>query len=579
MLDLTRVEQFARRFTVRDRRTNRPVPFCFNPSQLRIHENLKQHVAKGRRAFVIVLKGRRLGISTWARFLQLAHGLEKDYAEPLILGQKAVTAKALYREVVGLAQQLPMREGKDWKFTQEKMEFFDRSSVFTWQTAGNVVGTRGLGFTMLHATEAAYYVNRDVFPAVFSTLSDDPENAGIIETTPNGIEGPGQAYYELWNASKAGETEYLAQFLPWHEDPDYIADARTVKDAPRDEYEKFLMKDLGLGKERVAFYRITLKSKCDGSLDRWRREYPGNDEEAFMASGDPVFNFEDISAAEKWSTDVWSEQAELQTRDGHRASIVRKDNGRFTIYEKPAPGAHYFIGVVVGHAARNDDGSRAQDMLAAIAWNGETGKLAAMLHCVLEGHSAAHLVYSLGCFYNRGMVATEDSQGGYGTKIFQEMRDRLRYPNQYKWKGRNDKVSSEKSSQSLGFTFTQYTRKMAVTGMLTALRRQEIIPSDSKFVEQMQSIQWEPEGWRFEAIANLDEVFWAGALGWVARDQWHPRPCHGYATQETLDDEELFKAIPHKKVPLSTEGGILTMNLQGHLDQVKKRSEQRAEEA
>lgn len=580
MLDLSRVESFAAKFTVRDRRTNRPVPFRFNPSQQRIHENLKEHVRRGRRPFVIVLKGRRLGISTWARMMQTCHAVEKDYAESLTLGQKATTAKALYHEIHDLVKQLPLKENRDWKYTQEKIAFTNLHSTLTWQTAGNVIGTRGLGFTMLHATEAAYYLNREVFPAVFSTLSDDPENAAIIETTPNGIEGPGQAYYELWVASAAGETEYLAQFLPWHEDPDYVRDPALAKDAPRDKYEKFLMKDLKLSKERVAFYRVTLKSKCDGSLDRWRREYPGNPEEAFMASGDPVFNFDDTTGAAHWSEDTWNERVELEIAPGHRARPVKKENGRFILYERPQPGAHYFAGVVVGLAPKNDDGARtSNDTLAMIVWNGETGVLAGRLHCPLEGQHAAAAAYGFGCLFNRAMIATEDSQGGFGTKIFQDLRDRHRYPNQYKWKGRNDKADPAKASGSLGFTFTDYTRKMALTTFLTSLRRKEVFPNDELFTEQMPAVQWDSVGWRFEAIADFDEVFWAGVLGWIAREQWHPRRCRAFTQAADVDDyEDLQKVIPHRKVPFSTESGILTMNLQHHLDEVKRRERQRETE-
>src|SRR5215472_6801333 len=249
MLDLAQVEKFSRSFTVRSRQTNRPIPFRMNPSQQRVMEACKQHVAKGRRLFVIFNKGRRLGMSTLSRIFMQAHILEKEFAEGLILGQQKITARALYEETHSLCKQLPIRKNA-WKYTQQEINFWNIPSKLSWQTAGNVAGSRGLGFTMLHATEAAYYINADVFPAVFSTVSDDPENVVFVETTPNGKEGPGQAYYELWNATDAGETEYLAIFLPWHEDPDYVRDPQLAKDAPRDDYEKYLMRDLKLPRER-----------------------------------------------------------------------------------------------------------------------------------------------------------------------------------------------------------------------------------------------------------------------------------------------------------------------------------------
>lgn len=577
MLDLVQAERFFGSFTVRSRQTNRPIPFRMNISQQAVMQKCKDHVAKRRRLFVIFLKGRRLGVSTWARYMMQAHLLEKEYADGLILGQQKTTARSLYEESHGVAKQLPIKTAS-WKYTQQEINFWNVPSKLSWQTAGNVEGTRGLGFTILHATEAAFYQNPDVFPAVFSTVSDDPENIVIVETTPNGKEGPGQAYYELWDASVRGETEYLTIFLPWHEDPDYVRNPSLAKDAPRDDYEKFLMRDLKLPKERIAFFRQTLKSKCGGSLDRWRKEYPGDPEEAFSASGDPVFSFDDLNSCNKWSKDIWMKRIELDIATvGHRARARENSQGKFVIFEKPQPGAHYFAGVVIGLGDRNDDGPPESDTLAMVIWNGETGVLAGRLHIPLRQEYASKSVYGFGCYFNRAMIACEDGGGGFGSRIYQELRDRHRYPNQYRWKGRNDKINPDQSSQSLGFTITDYTRRMMLNAFLTAVKRQEAITSDPEFTDQMSSAQWEND-WRFEAVANFDEIFYAGALGWIAKDQWHPRKCEAYTAALDLDAMSDLKGIDYRKSHFSTESGILTMSLQHHLDQIKQRESQRGEE-
>lgn len=574
MLDLGQAEKFFNSFHVLSRQTNRPIPFRLNPSQQAIMEACKQHVAKKRRMFVIFLKARRLGVSTWARLMLQAHVIEKEFADGLILGQQKITARALYEESHKLCKQLPLRKSA-WKYTQAEINFWNIPSKISWQTAGNVVGARGLGFTILHATEAAYYINADVFPAVFSTVSDDPENVVIVETTPNGREGPGQAYYELWDASVRGETEYLTIFLPWHEDPDYVRDPQLAKDAPRDEYERYLMRDLKLPKERIAFFRQTLTSKCGGSLDRWRREFPGDSREAFEASGDPVFNFTDLHNCEKWSADTAYKQLEMDPLPGHKARVRENSQGRYVVYEQPQAGAHYFAGVMVGNADSSDKAMPEDDTLAMVIWNGETGVLAGRMHISLRQETATTSVYVFGCYFNRAMIACEDGGGGFGTRIFQELRDRARYPNQYKWKGRNDKIDPTRSSQSLGFTLTDYTRKMTLNTMLTSIRRGEAITSDSAFVEQMSSVQW-TSNWRFEAVANFDEIFYAGALGWIARDQWHPKRCESYKSSL---DEDMFelKGVHYKESHMSTEGGILTMSLQHHLDEMRRMEQRNGE--
>lgn len=579
MLDLNQAEKFFERFNVRNRQTNRPVPFRLNVSQQRIMEQCRAHVKKRRRLFVIFLKGRRLGVSTWARMLMQAHLIEKDYSEGLILAQQKITARALYEESHAIAKQLPLRKDA-WKYTQQEINFYNVHSKLSYQTAGNIVGTRGLGFTALHASEAAFYENADVFPAVFSTLSDDPENIGVVETTPNGKEGPGQAYYELWEASVRGDTEYLTIFLPWYDDPDYIRPAAKAKDAPRDDYEKFLMKELKLSRERIAFYREILHSKCGGSLDKWRRDYPGDPEEAFSVSGDPVFNFDDLTLAKETSKRPEFHLAELEmSQDGERrVRAVEHREGRLAIFEKPRPGEHYFAGVVIGHGDRQDtDSANWEDTLAVVVWNGESGKQAARLHCVLRQESATQLVYMLGTYYNKAKVACEDGGGGFGSRIFQEMRDRWRYHNQYRWKGRNDKASPSASAVALGFTINDYTRRMMLTAFLTALRRGEALVLDHALAGQMSAAQWEG-GYRFEAIAQFDEILYAGLVGWIAKDQWHPNQCHDYLS--TADDatfDEALARIAHQKSPFSTESGILTMRLRTPAERMRMKESEGSE--
>jgi hypothetical protein len=574
MLDLNRAEQFFEKLTVKNRQTNRPVPFRLNPSQRQIMEACRKHVAKKRRLFIIFLKGRRLGVSTWTRRLMLAHVIEKEYSEGLIMAQQKPTARALYEDFHKDVKQLPLKK-TSWKYTQPEINFWNVPSKATWQTAGNVVGTRGLGFTMVHASEAAYYQNPDVFPAVLSTLSDDPENMGVIETTPNGKEGPGQAYYQLWEATVRGDTEFLPIFLPWFDDPDYVRNPSRAKDAPRDDYEKYLMRDLKLPRERIAFFRETLHSKCGSDLDKWRRDYPGDPEEAFSVSGDPVFNFDDLTLAKKQSramTDFHLIELEMSTDGEKRVRALDNRQGRIAMFEKPDPVAHYFIGVMVGHGDREDPDREAwDDTLAAVVWNGETGKLAARLHCVLKLESASRLIYMLGKFYVNAKIACEDGSGGFSSRIFQELRDRWRYHNQYRWKGRNDKVNPDQSMKSLGFTINDYTRNSMLTTFQTCLRRGEVVVSDHEFADQMSAAQWEG-GFRFEAISNFDEILYAGLVGWIAKDQYHSIACNSYSgTQDDGSFEDGLARFPHQKSPFGTLSGIVTMRLRSYEERIRAR--------
>lgn len=573
MIDLRRAITFMEQFKIRSRATNRPIPFRLNNAQRKVMQDFIDHTDKGHRLYAIFCKARRMGITKIIRTLTQCAILEKKYSEAIIMAQLKRVAQSIFDESKELAKQLPLKPGGMTE-TANVLEFPRLQSSLTWNTANSVKGERGLAYTHLHATEAAYYEDAEVFTAVLNCLSDDPENMAFIETTANGTEGPGAAYHELWQASVRGENEFLPIFLPWWDDPEYIRPAHLAKDAPRDEYEKYLMRDLKLSRERVAFFRYALANKCQGKLDKWRKEYPGTAEEAFEATGVPVFDFDDSThtrKVQKVPVDI-CEIKISRGRNSLRAHAERHTNARYVLYEKPQPGCHYFMGVVVGAGNEDED-----DSLAAVVWNGENGSLAARFQDTLHPATASEQMTALGIYFNRAMVCVHDGNGGFGTQIIQEMRDRWRYPNPYRWKGRNDRLSADAAAKSIGFSITDYTRKMILNNFVADIKRLTVIPCDDMFMEQMPSAQWEGF-YPYEAFSGEDDVLWAGLLGWIARTQHHPRKCDSYAALQPDggEDEDVSRLIPHKRSPFNTDlirhgrivgAGVHGGTLQHHLDE------------
>lgn len=248
-------------------------------------ERCRDHLAKKRRLYVIFLKARRVGISTWVSAIQTAHCLSKSDSHAAIIAQIRETSAELFQQASGFAKDIrPLVPEVE---IQAKSVIYPHghgeSSNLRHYTAATVHGTRGLTFSSIHMTEAAFYPYEGAYTAILNTLSKDRDNICMIETTANGMEGPGEAYYEYWQAAEAGDNEFLPIFLPWYEDPEYIGDPDAALDAPRDDYEKYLMNDIcdhrtgkkiKLGRDRIAWFRDTLFSKCEGSLDRWKAEYP-----------------------------------------------------------------------------------------------------------------------------------------------------------------------------------------------------------------------------------------------------------------------------------------------------------------
>lgn len=587
-LDLGRVEQFARRLTIRDRDTGLRVPFVLRPQQQYIFEQFSEHLRRKRRLFGIFLKGRRLGISTLANLIQVAHCVSVNDAHASIIAQGATTAKEIWSQASSFGRDLRSIIPGITDLNQTvKFPHHEHPSELRWNTAGSVAGTRGLTFSSAHLTEAAFYPYGGIFTAVMNTISKDPNNVCLIETTANGMEGPGAAYYDYWQAAMAGDSEFLPIFLPWWEDPEYVRDPAEAADAPRNDYEKWLMNDVRdprtgkkveIGKDRIAWFRRTLIDKCESNLDRWRAEFPATPEEAFVATGSPAFSMEEITFAKA------TVQEPLHGGEIFTNSITMKKEFRafevmpetmLRLFELPQRDACYFQGVDTAKGSSSNPG----DFAASVGWNGETGEMAWRFAARVTPERLAGIVDDVGRFFNNAYTSVEENNLGY--VVIKELRDVLFYPNQAKWLGRDDKAvkPSLDKVNSLGFTTSTRSRQMIFNNFRADLYRNLVKPKDHMFVTQMVAARQEM-GFRWEITQGHDDVFMAGLIGWHARNQIHPEPCYRMRSKHTLVTPEEFEGMEITAGSLqwtmdrtTTQFGALMQNANDHLRKLQRYNE------
>lgn len=276
-LDLSRFEQFCSRLPIRDRDTGRTVPFCFQPSQHRIMREIREHRRPGMPLQVILYKSRRTGGSTWAAALLTAHNMAKPNAKSKIVAQLDKTAKELYEERAVPFANAMRRRGVDIKSDKTEIRYNFQSGHYSTlgrATAKTVIGGRGLTASALLLSEAAYYPGAESFVSMVNTVSKDPDNIIVIETTPNGIEGPGEAFYNYWHDAVDGANGFIPIFMPWHEDPGFTLPESLAPDAPKGEYERWLAREFGCTRAQLAWYRQTMAKACAGNHDLMKQEYP-----------------------------------------------------------------------------------------------------------------------------------------------------------------------------------------------------------------------------------------------------------------------------------------------------------------
>lgn len=276
-LDLQRFEQFCSRLPIRDRDTGKTVPFIFSPSQQHIMAEVRKHQRRDMPLQVILYKSRRTGGSTWATALLTAHSMSKPGAKSAIVAQLDKTAKELYEERAQVFSSALRRRGIRIKDTATEIRYLFPNEVYSKlsrATAKTVIGGRGLTASAVLLSEAAYYPGEESFVSILNALSKDPENIIVIETTPNGIEGQGEAFYNYWHAAVDGDNGFIPIFMPWHQDPGFVLPEDMAKDAPKGDYEKWLVREFGCSRGQIAWYRWTLAKACAGNPDMMKQEYP-----------------------------------------------------------------------------------------------------------------------------------------------------------------------------------------------------------------------------------------------------------------------------------------------------------------
>lgn len=524
-MDLARVEAFLRKLPIRDRVSQRLIPFEINAGQRKLHEALRAQQKKKRPMRAIVLKSRRRGISSYTDALLGCHCMARSGTNALIVTHKFKSSEALFSTPkTMLSERLDGRIALKEQLALPPMNkhqiFFphtDGDSNLTIATAGNVEGGRGMTLTDLHLSEVAFYSSAATFAALLPTVPRDPDTIVIQESTANGRVYEGEPFYKFWQATVEGDTEFTPIFLGWLEDEVCVDHNRNVEDAPVDEDERILMKEFGANKAQIAWRRAMIESpECRGYVEIFNQEYPYCPEVAFISTGDPAFTREEMAIAR--STIQKPKMRGVLRMSGTTPVFKESSNGEFYVWEEPQPRSRYYIGA---DAARGVDTG---DFAAIVVVNGDSGEYAARYIGHIGPHALAYLLAAVGYWYGKAMVNVELT-GNLGMWTQKVLRDDIRYPSIYRWKGsRDDKLGGKTGKGgSIGWETTQRSREMAMTAFREAIKYKMLLVRDEVLLQQMDMCTRKDSWQRWDIEKGHDDLLMSALIANITRAQYHPR--------------------------------------------------------
>ncbi|MBK3774764.1 hypothetical protein GAY31_11415 [Azospirillum brasilense] len=482
-------------------------PFKINKAQKFALDKILAQWRETGKIRVIVLKGRQLGFSTLAEnfiYWMVSQGFGK---KAMVVTHHSDSTRALFDMVRRTHEMMPPLLKMATSYSSRRELVFDKlQSGYVVATASGDSGSLGRGETIthLHASELAFWPKssaKEQWTGLIQAVPNSSDSVVIIESTANGF---GNLYYDLWDKAVKGENEYLPIFIPWYWADEYRAPVSASFE--RTPEEEDLVRLYGLDNEQLQFRRYKI---ADSGREMFQQEYPMCPEEAFVTTGRPVFNPEQL----------------VEMAKNAKAPLVRKAlvgvpgkltwenhaRGELFCYTEHDPAEQYVIGADVALGVKDGDFSVAQvldgNKQLVATWRGH-------VHPDYFGHVLAEL----GKFYNDARVIVESNNHGLTTLT--KLRDLL-YPNYY------TEVSLDKVTESetvkLGFAVTVKTKPLIIDKLRASMREREIEIHDKTTLGELQTFIVTEEG-RMEAEAgHHDDCVMALALAnYVHEGRWQP---------------------------------------------------------
>lgn len=417
------------------------VPFFLNEVQRDFLERLNQAKKDFEEERItdmafLILKGRQQGFTSFITAYQLACSVLKKNFEGFTLADAASNAQTIFENKAKFPHRnLPAPLQPTEKFNNRKeLRFTKLNSSWEVGVASKNVG-RSRTINFFHGSEAAFWQVSmgDLQAAMGPAMTRNC--ISIYESTANGFND----FKDMWDSGV-----YINCFFEWWRTPEYAT--KFESDVKKAEFEDLIkngtswiaerlrwLKGKGLKPEQMYWYHKTWEKLTD--KDIIRQEYPCTPEEAFLMSGRPVFNVENVVMRidqlkllyekkpymEGYFAFEWEDpETENKIVDSSIRFIPDRQKNWIRIYKQPKEKYPYVIG--------GDTKGEGRDFFSATVLDNTSGRRVATLH--MQTNTAkpyTHQMYCLGKFFNEALIGIEIN---FNTSPVEELT-RLRYPKQY----------------------------------------------------------------------------------------------------------------------------------------------------
>ena len=271
------------------------VPFELNAQQLHIHEIARKQLEETGMVRIIVLKSRKLGLSTYVGGRYMWRTMFNKHRRAGVMTHLGDSTTALFRVYKRFYDNIHagLRPGLR-KNNAKELDFLGLDSSLKVATAGSAEVGRGDTLNYMHLSEMAFYPNAKEITAGYMQSVGEVEGSEIfIESTPNGL----NAFYEWWVEAEAGRNGFIPVFFGWDWDPDCTRKPEADFKLTDEEKNYATLHNLSL--EQSCWRRFKISTM--GEL-KFRQEYPLTVAEAWRATDSEGFIPSDLVLAARKRT-------------------------------------------------------------------------------------------------------------------------------------------------------------------------------------------------------------------------------------------------------------------------------------
>ena len=503
------------------------VPFVFNLPQNLFYEEMTYRDD--------LVKAGQLGISTEILAILTVKFLLVPNSWSVCISHEDEATKRLFEKVDFFLKHLRpwlqpfYRPGstKEGDITNEVMH-----SKFYVGTAGARAFGRGDTPHYVHMSESSRWNDKGrIMTGLIRAVPMDKKKTWIVkETTAN---GQGTLHHKEYQRAKAGQSEFRSHFLPWFSNPLYRLPEEAVKEEEMTYEEKRLMLRFPKQDEKtnkgyvdqssLAWYRKMERSLVseDGRNphDMMKQEFPSDDVEAFLFSGNPVFppeQVEDYKAIAPKPIFTGNIQGVAPN-----VALDEAERGWLKIWRYPMMGSQY---IIFADVAQSGDFCSAH-VIAKKSW-----KIVAHFHARIEAHQFGDELNKLGHYYRDALIAVEVNNMGQST--IDRLRD-LSYPSLYMREVFNEK--DKKTTKQIGWRTDAKTKPLMIGHAQNLVRTKQVPYIDLETAYEISTYIKKEDGSMGSSEGNYDDrvISFSGA----------------YYVLKLHPFKEINRAVQHRETP------------------------------